>query len=190
MNRETYPIELNALEPLKLNPGVALLSDAQRTLLKHNIQLCRDTIVFFTALAGAKGLSGHTGGAYDTVPEVMILRAFIANGTPIVPIFYDEAGHRVATQYLLSVLNGAMPAERLLHYREFESGLPGHPEKLLTPGVEFSSGRLGHLPLEARRAEGRAVECFASQLVPTHGAPIVPSHVLHYFERPFEAFIL
>jgi transketolase len=145
MNGETFPIDLSALEPLKLNPAVTLLSDAQRTSLKHNIQLCRDTIVFFTALAGAKGLSGHTGGSYDTVPEVMILRAFIANGTPIVPIFYDEAGHRVATQYLLSVLNGAMPAERLLHYREFESGLPGHPEKLLTPGIEFSSGRLGHL---------------------------------------------
>jgi transketolase len=78
-------------------------------------------------------------------PEVMIIRAFIANGTPIVPIFYDEAGHRVATQYLLSVLNGAMPAEKLLHYREYDSGLPGHPEKLLTPGVEFSSGRLGHM---------------------------------------------
>jgi transketolase len=113
--------------------------------LRHNIQLCRDTIVFFTALAGARGLSGHTGGAYDTVPEVMIIRAFIANGAPIVPIFYDEAGHRVATQYLLSVLNGHMPAEKLLHYREFDSGLPGHPEKLLTPGVEFSSGRLGHM---------------------------------------------
>jgi transketolase N-terminal domain/subunit len=38
-----------------------------------------------------------------------------------------------------------MPAQKLLHYREFGSGLPGHPEKLLTPGVEFSSGRLGHL---------------------------------------------
>ncbi|MGA7317191.1 MAG: transketolase C-terminal domain-containing protein [Silvibacterium sp.] len=75
----------------------------------------------------------------------MIVRAFIENGAPIVPVFYDEAGHRVATQYLLSVLNGAMPAERLLHYREFDSGLPGHPEKLLTPGVEFSSGRLGHM---------------------------------------------
>ena len=79
------------------------------------------------------------------MPEVLIIRAFIANGVPIVPIFYDEAGHRVATQYLLSVLNGAMPAEKLLHYREFDSGLPGHPEKLLTPGVEFSSGRLGHM---------------------------------------------
>jgi transketolase len=145
MNSETFPIDLNALEPLKLNPAVTILTAAQKASLKHNIQLCRDTIVFFTALAGAKGLSGHTGGAYDTVPEVTILRAFIANGAPIVPIFYDEAGHRVATQYLLSVLNGAMPAERLLHYREYDSGLPGHPEKLLTPGIEFSSGRLGHL---------------------------------------------
>jgi transketolase len=145
MNSETFPIDLNALEPLKLDPGVSHLTDAEKSSLKHNIQLCRDAIVFFTALAGAKGLSGHTGGAYDTVPEVMILRAFIAGGAPIVPIFYDEAGHRVATQYLLSVLNGAMPAERLLHYREFDSAMPGHPEKHLTPGIEFSSGRLGHL---------------------------------------------
>jgi transketolase len=145
MNQETFPIDLTRLQALKLDPAVPSLSDEQKASLRYNIQLCRDTIVFFTALAGAKGLSGHTGGAYDTVPEVMIVRAFIANGTPIVPVFYDEAGHRVATQYLLSVLNGAMPAERLLHYREFESGLPGHPEKLLTPGVEFSSGRLGHL---------------------------------------------
>jgi transketolase len=145
MNQETFPIGLTRLQTLKLDPAVTSLSDDQKASLQHNIQLCRDAIVFFTALAGAKGLSGHTGGAYDTVPEVMIVRAFIANGAPIVPVFYDEAGHRVATQYLLSVLNGAMPAERLLHYREFESGLPGHPEKLLTPGVEFSSGRLGHL---------------------------------------------
>jgi transketolase len=145
MSTETFPVNLRALEPLRLDPLVSHLTEAQKASLEHNIQLCRDAIVFFTALAGAKGLSGHTGGAYDTVPEVMILRAFIANGAPIVPIFYDEAGHRVATQYLLSVLDGAMPAERLLHYREFDSGLPGHPEKFLTPGVEFSSGRLGHL---------------------------------------------
>jgi transketolase len=145
MNTETFPIDLGKLEPLKLDPAVTALTDAQKTTLRRNIQLCRDAIVFFTAFAGARGLSGHTGGAYDTVPEVMIIRAFIANGTPIVPIFYDEAGHRVATQYLLSVLNGAMPAEKLLHYREYDSGLPGHPEKLLTPGVEFSSGRLGHM---------------------------------------------
>jgi len=145
MANETFPIDLSKLQPLKLDPAVTTLTDAQKATLKHNIQLCRDTIVFFTALAGAKGLSGHTGGAYDTVPELTIIRALIAGGAPIVPIFYDESGHRVATQYLLSVLNGAMPAEKLLHYREFDSGLPGHPEKGLTPGVEFASGRLGHL---------------------------------------------
>src|SRR5215475_13194578 len=145
MRDETFPIDLSALQPLKLDPAVASLSDTQKATLKHNIQLCRDTIVFFTALAGAKGLSGHSGGPYDTVPEVMILRAFIAGGAPIVPVFYDEAGHRVATQYLLSVLNGAMPAEKLLHYREFNQQLPGHPELGVTPGVKFSSGRLGHV---------------------------------------------
>jgi phosphoketolase len=145
MNTDIFPIDLSLLQPLKLDPAVTSLSDAERAALRHNISLCRDAIVFFTALAGARGLSGHTGGAYDTVPEVMIVRAFIAGGAPIVPIFYDEAGHRVATQYLLSVLDGAMPAAKLLHYREYDSGLPGHPEKLLTPGVQFSSGRLGHL---------------------------------------------
>jgi transketolase len=145
MTTEKFPIDLGKLVPLKLNPAVTALTDEQRAALRQNIQLARDAIVFFTSLAGARGLSGHTGGAYDTVPEVMIVRAFIANGTPIVPVFYDEAGHRVATQYLLSVLNGHMPAERLLHYREYNAGLPGHPEKSVTPGVEFSSGRLGHL---------------------------------------------
>ena len=145
MNPERFPIDLSTLRPLALDPTADALTADQKKALRHNIRLCRDAIVFFTALAGAKGLSGHTGGAYDTVPEVMIIRAFIANGAPIVPVIYDEAGHRVATQYLLSVLNGDMPAEALLHYREYGSGLPGHPEKFLTPGVKFSSGRLGHL---------------------------------------------
>jgi transketolase len=145
MPSESFPIDLSALKTVQLDPKVDTLTDDQRAALTHNIQLCRDAIVFFTALAGAKGLSGHTGGAYDTVPEVTIIRAFIAGGAPIVPIFFDEAGHRVATQYLLSVLEGAMPVEKLLHYREYDSGLPGHPEKMLTPGVHFSSGRLGHM---------------------------------------------
>jgi transketolase len=54
-------------------------------------------------------------------------------------------GHRVATQYLLSVLEGHMPIEHLLRYRAANSKLPGHPELGLTPGVKFSSGRLGHM---------------------------------------------
>ena len=45
----------------------------------------------------------------------------------------------------LAVLDGALPAEQLCHYREYLAKLPGHPERGLTPGVKFSSGRLGHV---------------------------------------------
>jgi transketolase C-terminal domain/subunit/transketolase N-terminal domain/subunit len=146
MTHTTFPMDLGTYQPLALDPTCATLTDAQRATLKANIQLCRDAIVFFTATGAARGVSGHTGGPYDTVPEVMILDAFF-RGAPqqFVPIFFDEAGHRVATQYLLATLHGDLPAERLLRYRAAYSGLPGHPELGLTPGVQFSSGRLGHL---------------------------------------------
>jgi len=144
MNTENFPIDLSALKPLALNPANNRLSDEQRKALDHNIRLCRDAIIFFTGVADARGLGGHTGGPYDTVPEVCIVRAFIAGGAPIVPICFDEAGHRVATQYLLAALDGDIPAEKLLHYREYKAGLPGHPERC-NPSAKFSSGRLGHM---------------------------------------------
>ena len=141
-----FPIDLNAYQPLKLDPSNPTLTADRLEKLKANIQLCRDTIVFFTAIAAAKGLGGHTGGAYDTVPEVMILDAFFrGNPEKFVPIFFDEAGHRVATQYLMATLHKALEPESLLHYREPYSQLPGHPELGCTPGVKFSAGRLGHM---------------------------------------------
>ncbi|HIK15249.1 MAG TPA: transketolase [Leptolyngbyaceae cyanobacterium M33_DOE_097] len=143
---ETFPIDLSTYKPLVLDPSQPTLTDEQRADLEHNIQLCRDAIVFFTVTGAARGVGGHTGGPYDTVPEVMILDAlFRGNPDKFVPTFFDEAGHRVGTQYLMSVLRGHMPAEQLMHYREANSKLPGHPELGLTPGVEFSSGRLGHM---------------------------------------------
>ncbi|MBD2772318.1 transketolase C-terminal domain-containing protein [Iningainema tapete] len=144
--KASFPIDLGAYKPLALDPANPTLTPEQRSTLQANIQLCRDAIIFFTATGAAKGLGGHTGGPYDTVPEVIILDALF-RGAPdkFVPIFFDEAGHRVATQYLMAVLHGDMPAEQLVHYREANSHLPGHPELGLTPGVKFSGGRLGHI---------------------------------------------
>ncbi|MDJ0596820.1 MAG: transketolase C-terminal domain-containing protein [Pleurocapsa sp. MO_226.B13] len=141
-----FPIDLDAYKPLALDPSNSTLTDEQRETLKANIQLCREAIVFFTATGAARGVGGHTGGPFDTVPEVMILDAFF-RGAPdkFVPVFFDEAGHRVATQYLMAALNGDLPKEDLLNYRAANSKLPGHPELGLTPGVKFSSGRLGHM---------------------------------------------
>jgi transketolase len=167
MTTTPFPIDLSAYKRITLDPANPQLTDEQRAVLKANIQLCRDAIVFFTATGAARGVGGHTGGPYDTVPEVVILDSlFHSSPNQFVPIFFDEAGHRVGTQYLMAVLDGALPAEQLMHYREANSKLPGHPELGLTPGVKFSSGRLGHMwPYVngvALAHPGKAVFCLGS----------------------------
>ncbi|RTZ97191.1 MAG: transketolase [Deltaproteobacteria bacterium] len=140
-----FPIDLNLFKALKFSTSQGELTDEQATQLQANINVVRDSIVFFTAYANTKGLGGHTGGAYDIVPELLIIDAFIKGSDTIYPVFFDEAGHRVAIQYMMAALNGYQPAESLLHYREYESGLYGHPERDDAGGVFFSSGRLGHM---------------------------------------------
>lgn len=144
-NLSNFPIDLKQYKKLVLDPTRPQLSAEQKATLQHNIQLLRDAIVLFTATGAARGVSGHTGGAYDTVPEVCLLLSLFEGSEKYLPIIFDEAGHRVATQYLLAALEGSLPPEHLLHYREANSKLPGHPELGLTPGVKFSSGRLGHM---------------------------------------------
>ncbi len=167
MTTTAFPIDLSAYQTIALDPAVSTLTDEQRAALRANIQLCRDAIVFFTATGAARGVGGHTGGPYDTVPEVVILDAlFRGNPDKFVPVFFDEAGHRVATQYLFAAIYGDLPAEQLTRYREAHSKLPGHPELGLTPGVKFSSGRLGHMwPYVngvALANPGKAVFCLGS----------------------------
>ena len=129
-----FPLDLSSYRKVKINPFTdTTLSESQKADLAHNIQLCRDAIVFFTAMGAASGYGGHTGGAYDTVPEVMMMDAFFRTCPDrFVPIFFDEAGHRVATQYLMSSLEGHIDPELLRFYRKGHNKLPGHPELGLT----------------------------------------------------------
>ena len=163
---EVFPIDLDQMRPLSLDPGVESLTAEQVQTLAANVQLCRDAIVFFTATGAARGVGGHTGGAYDIVPEVLIADGFMRGGDSVYKAYFDEAGHRVAIQYLMSVLNGHLPATALLHYREAGARLPGHPEFGHTPGVGFSSGRLGHMWPHvngvAMANPGTSVFCFGS----------------------------
>lgn len=140
-----FPIDLSKYVPLSFSLGEARPSEQRLRQLAGNIQLVRDSLVFFTALANAKGLGGHTGGAFDIVPELLIVDGFMKGSQSLHPVHFDEAGHRVAIQYVMAVLNGHKPVESLLHYREYGHGLYGHPERDEAHGVFFSSGRLGHL---------------------------------------------
>ncbi len=140
-----FPLYLESYAPVTFDLSQTEISPDQLERLNSNIQLIRDSIVFFTAFANTKGLGGHTGGAYDIVPELLIIDGFMKNSDVLYPVYFDEAGHRVAALYQMAALNGHMPIESLFHYREFKSGLYGHPERDDARGIFFSSGRLGHL---------------------------------------------
>ena len=154
-----FPLDLSSYRKVKINPFTdTTLSESQKADLAHNIQLCRDAIVFFTAMGAASGYGGHTGGAYDTVPEVMMMDAFFRTCPDrFVPIFFDEAGHRVATQYLMSSLEGHIDPELLRFYRKGHNKLPGHPELGLTYAPTPSTLRsVAKARLTCRRGAGRA----------------------------------
>ncbi len=145
MTKQTFPIDTSTYVPLALDLDSAELSSEQLEQLTHNVALMRDAIVFFTAISAGRGLAGHTGGAYDMVPEALITEGFIRGGARVYPVLFDEAGHRVALQYALSAFRGDMPMEELLDYRVEDSGLYGHPEIDQERGIGFASGRLGHM---------------------------------------------
>lgn len=100
-------------------PGLTLASKSlnaeQKKALLYNIALMRDAIVFFTATGAATGVSGHTGGPFDMVPEAAILLSLFENEkTKFVPTLFDEAGHRSALVYLRACLDGHLKASDLL----------------------------------------------------------------------------
>ncbi len=138
-----FPIDIGSYVNLKLN-GKGPLSESELDTLSKNIELVRDSVIATTAFARAKGLGGHTGGPYDIVPETLIIDSLRDGGAKIHDEFFDEAGHRSALQYVRGVVRGKMDSEKLLHYREYGSGLAGHPEPELLDCIDFSTGRLGH----------------------------------------------
>src|ERR1700751_5286955 len=73
---EKFPVDVSAYRPLTLDSKKPL---DEKTLAQwqSNIPLVRDTIIFFTASAGLRGVDGHTGGAYDLVPEALLADGFI-----------------------------------------------------------------------------------------------------------------
>ncbi len=141
----SFPIDTSKYKPVAIDPAKGAITAEEAEQLKTNIEVVRDTIIFFTAIAGIKGYGGHTGGAYSIVPEVLIADSFMKGSDRIFPVYFDEAGHRVAIQYAMSAFNGEMPFEKLLEYRAAGSGLYGHPEIDPEIGIKFASGRLGHM---------------------------------------------
>src|SRR5689334_16877734 len=58
--------------------------------------------------------------------------------------FLLSKGHGPTAYYAILAAKGVLPIEMLDDFSSFDSPLGHHPDRLLVPGVEISSGSLGH----------------------------------------------
>ena len=98
----------------------------------------------------AEAGSGHPGGSLSLV-EIMTWLYFKGlNLDPANPTAADRdrvvlsKGHAAPVLYASLALKGYFPVEEMLTLRKLGSRLQGHPDKKKLPGVEMSTGSLGH----------------------------------------------
>src|ERR671939_2043756 len=113
-------------------------------------QLCINTIRTLSLDAVQKAESGHPGLPLGCAPMAYVLWTRFLRYNPQNPKwrgrdrFLWSAGHGSMLLYSLLYLTGYdLPLEELKHFRQWGSKTPGHPENILTPGVEITTGPLG-----------------------------------------------
>jgi len=94
--------------------------------------------------------SGHPGGSLSAAEIVTALIFHHLNIDPKNPQmperdrFLLSKGHAAPLLYAALARRGFFPLEELKTFRQLDSRLQGHPDRLKTPGVEMTSGILGH----------------------------------------------
>lgn len=113
-------------------------------------QLAVNTIRTLAIDAVQKANSGHPGLPMGAAPMAYVLWQRHLRHNPRSPRWADRdrfvlsAGHGSMLLYCLLHLTGYdVSMEDLQAFRQWESKTPGHPETLLTPGVEATTGPLG-----------------------------------------------
>ncbi|MBI0300001.1 transketolase [Streptomyces sp. PRKS01-29] len=124
----------------------------------------------------------HTAYSYDDLPRLMSLMTGDEKHGPaatstldVVWVLYDRVlrvsagsvdaperdrfllskGHGPMAYYAVLAAKGFFPASLLAGFGAYDSPLGHHPDRMLVPGVEISSGSLGHgLPLAVGSALG------------------------------------
>jgi transketolase len=87
-------------------------------------------------------------------------------GEPARDRFYLSKGHGPMAYYAILAAKGFVPEAWLADWASYDSPLGRHPDRVLVPGVEISSGSLGHgLPLAVGTAIGLRAQGLASRVV-------------------------
>jgi transketolase len=109
-----------------------------------------NTIRFLSLDMVQQASSGHPGLPLGASPMAYVLWNRFLRFNPADPHwpnrdrFILSAGHGSALLYsLLHLFGYNLPLEEIKHFRQLGSKTPGHPESLVTPGVEVTTGPLG-----------------------------------------------
>ncbi len=94
--------------------------------------------------------TGHWGGASSAAELLVSLYFDVMNVRPDCPQWPDRdrlvlsKGHASCMLYTVLAHRGFFPVEELHTFRQLDSRLQGHPCMTSTPGVDMSTGSLGH----------------------------------------------
>lgn len=105
-------------------------------------------LLVLDALEG--GGRGHLGPALSLLEIVRVLYdsvLFHDPKSPLLPLrdrFILSKGHGCLGLYAVLADHGYFPTSDLKDFCSFDSNLGGHPERATIPGIEFSTGALGH----------------------------------------------
>lgn len=94
--------------------------------------------------------NGHPGGSLSAAEILAVLFFHTLNLDPSHPAwpgrdrFLLSKGHASAILYAALARRGYFPLEDLWSWGQLSCHLQGHPDRLKTPGVEMTTGMLGH----------------------------------------------
>ena len=113
-------------------------------------QLCINTIRTLSLDAIQKANSGHPGLPLGMAPAAYVLWTKFLRHNPKNPKWFGRdrfllsGGHGSMLIYSLLHLTGYdLSMDEIKRFRQLHSKTPGHPENILTPGVEITTGPLG-----------------------------------------------
>lgn len=94
--------------------------------------------------------TGHIGGAFSVAEILTALYFHHLRVDPERPEWSERdrllfsKGHACAMLYTALANRGFFPVDELMTFRQLDSRLQGHPDRVKTPGVEICAGPLGH----------------------------------------------
>jgi len=114
----------------------------------------------------------HDAAATSTLDVIRVLYERVLDvspatvGDPRRDRFYLSKGHGPMAYYAVLADQGYFPEQWLADWATYDSPLGYHPDRNLVPGVEISSGSLGHgLPLAVGTALGLRAQGIGSRVV-------------------------